>query len=67
MKKAKALRRVRVSALRGKGVTRAILRRGTVRKVGTNVVLTLHLGSGALDATGLVVPNGAIANGAAVI
>jgi uncharacterized membrane protein YgcG len=67
VKKAKALRRVRVSALRGKGVTKAVLRRGTVRKVGTTVVLTLHLGSGALDPTGLVVPNGAIVNGAAVI
>ncbi len=65
--KGKALRRLRVSALRGKAVARAVLRRGTVATAGSKVMLTLHLTSGALDATGLVVPNPAIAKGAAVI
>ena len=65
--KAKALRRLRVSALRGTPVVRAVLRRGTVATAGSKVTLTLHLSTGALDATGLVVPNRAIAKGAAVI
>jgi hypothetical protein len=65
--KRKALRRLRVSALRGKPVARAVLRRGAVTATGSKVTLTLHLGTGALDATGLVVPNRAIAKGEAVI
>jgi hypothetical protein len=65
--KAKALRRLRVSALRGKPVARAVLRRGSVATAGSKVTLTLHLSTGALDATGIVVPNRAIAKGAAVI
>jgi len=65
--KGKALRRLRVSALRGKAVQKAVLRRGSVRAAGGKVVLTLHLGSGALDAAGLVVPGRAIAKGTAVI
>jgi Protein kinase domain len=65
--KAKALRRLRVSALRGAAVVKAVLRRGSASTAGGKVVLTLHLGTGALDASGIVPRNLAIAKGAAVI
>ncbi len=65
--KGKALRRIRVSALRGKAVTKAVLRRGTIGTAASKVTLTLHLGSGALDANGLVVRSSSIGKGSAVI
>ena len=65
--KGKALRRLRISSLRGAAVPRAIVRRGSVRKVGNLVTLTLHLGSGALDRSGLLVRSRSIAHGTSVV
>ena len=65
--KGKALRRLRISSLRGAAVPRAIVRRGSVKKVGNLVTLTLHLGSGALDRSGLLVRSRSIAHGTSVV
>jgi hypothetical protein len=65
--KGKALRRVRVSALRGAAVAEAVVRKGTVATVGGKVTVTLVLGSGAIDASGVRIRSLAIAHGAAVV
>ena len=45
---------MRVSALRGAAVARAIVRTGAVARTASTVTVTLHLGSGAIDAPGLL-------------
>jgi serine/threonine protein kinase len=65
--KGKALRRVRVSALRGSAVAKAVVRKGTVASAGGKVTVTLQLGSGAIDASGVRIRSLAIAHGAAVV
>jgi serine/threonine protein kinase len=65
--KGKALRRVRVSALRGAAVAKAVVRKGTVASAGGKVTVTLLLGSGAIDASGVRIRSLAIAHGAASV
>ncbi|MEO9176395.1 MAG: hypothetical protein ABI317_12850, partial [Gaiellales bacterium] len=65
--KGKALRRVRVAALRARPVARAIVHKGSVTSARGHVTVTLLLGSGAIDATGVRIRSLAIANGSAQV